>query len=205
MVYLVGRNKGSGTRANALANCAFGIKRAVNQYAIGGGVIDAKTTDLVLTSVANNGYESGGDVASQLKITGSAGQDDPITHYWLATDTDEPTGVNHGWMAVAYISTSDAGGAPGNGTTTLAWLSENGVMESNGAVAEGQYSFWGNSHLYGKQGISGYQLTAGTKLFTALTATLNATAPAANGHDALIGTSWMNCAKASDTAFPTHN
>jgi len=189
-VYLVGRNKGSGTRANALADSGFGISTAVNQFSVGGGVSTPATNLLVLASELNNGFESGGSVATALSVDGSCAQVDPFYGY-------------PGWLAVGYLSTGDA--QKGGLTVTNNWLSENGVAESNGTVMDGQYSFWGNEHLLGKQNIGGYQDAVGSKLFNAIKNTLNATAPNPANHDGAIGTRWMNASKVSDTAYPTHN
>ena len=187
-VYVVGRNKGSGTRANVMADSGVGITTSVHQYSIGGGVTNSATTTLLLAPVGNNGYESGGGVAAALGINGSCGQTDPISGY-------------PAWLAVGYLGCSDA--VKSGLTVANNWLTENGVLESNGAIIEGRYSYWGNEHVYGKHGISGYQDTVGTKLATALTTSLNNATLVLANHDAGIGLNYMHCEKVSDTAFPT--
>jgi hypothetical protein len=189
-VYMVGRNKGSGTRVNVMADSQYGINTAVNQFSIGGGVSTPTTGTLTLVSEGDNGYESGGGVAAALGIDGSCGQTDPNYGY-------------PGWIAVGYLSASDA--IKSGLTVANNWLTENGVAESDGTVIEGQYTYWGNEHLFGKHNIGGYQDTIGTKIATAMQTTLNGTTPVLANHDPAIGTAWMHCTKVSDTAFPTHN
>ncbi len=190
-VYVVGRNKGSGTRVNVMADSSYGITTAVNQFSIGGGVNPSGTpSGLLLNSEGDNGYESGGGVAAALGIDGSCGQTDPNYGY-------------PGWLAVGYLSTSDA--IKSGLTLANNWLTENGVLESNGMVIEGQYSYWGNEPLLGKHNIGGYQDSVGIKITTAMQTTLNGTTPVLANHDPAIGTTWMHCTKVSDTAFPTHN
>jgi hypothetical protein len=189
-VYMVGRNKGSGTRVNVLADASYGITTAVNQFSIGGGVSTPTTGTLSLLSEADNGYESGGGVAGALGIDGSCGQTDPYHAGYP------------GWIAVGYLSCSDA--IKSGLTVASNWLTENGVAESDGTVIEGQYSYWGNEHLFGKYNISGYQDTVGSKIITAMQTFLNGTAPTLSAHDAPIGTVWMHCTKPSDTSYPNH-
>jgi len=192
-VYLVGRNKGSGTRANVLSYCGYGTTTSVQQFSVGGGVQPGDTTTgLVLQSEGNNGYESGGGVAGALNINGSSQQTDPFN------------AAHVGWIAIGYLGTSDALSLTG---TTNQWLTESGVLESDGAVEEGQYSFWGHEHLYGRNGISGYQNTVGGKIFTAIQGQLTLTASGATptAHSTGIALGYMNCTKNSDVAYPTHN
>jgi hypothetical protein len=192
-VYLVGRNKGSGTRANVLSYAGYGTTTSVQQFSVGGGVQPGDpTTGLVLQSEANNGYESGGGVAGALNINGSSGQADPFIN------------GNTGWIAIGYLGTSDALSLTG---TTSQWLTESGVLESDGAVEEGQYSFWGHEHLFGRHGISGYQDTVGGKIYNAVKGQLTLTSAGGTptAHSTGIALSYMNCTKNSDVAYPTHN
>jgi hypothetical protein len=189
-VYVVGRNKGSGTRVNVLADASYGITTAVNQFSIGGGVSTSTSGTLSLLAENDNGYESGGGVATALGIDGSCGQTDPYHSTYP------------GWLAVGYLSCSDA--ITHGLTVANNWLTENGVPESDGAVIEGQYSYWGNEHIFGKYLISGYQDTVGSKIFNGMVTLLNTTAPSLTAHDAPIGTTWMHCTKPSDTSYPNH-
>jgi len=182
-VYPVGRNKGSGTRVNTLADCGYGITKGVVQFSIGGLPFSG---GLNLVEVDNNGYESGGDVAKALGVDGSQSQTDP--NFGGA-----------GWIAVGYLGVSDATGI--GGTATGNWLSLNGVMESDGAVEEGQYSLWGNEHLYGANGISGYKLTFGNNFVTLVGAQLGGSTASANSSG--IQNGFMHAQKLTDTSVPT--
>jgi hypothetical protein len=188
-VYLVGRNKGSGTRANELSDTGFGTYNAVEQYSIGYGVEEAAIpNDLVLTNEGDNGYESGGGVATALGIDGSCQQADPFN-----------PGYN-GWLAVGFLGISDA---LAHGLTTANWLTFDGVAFSDGAVEDGQYDMWGHEHLYGAHGISGYQDTVGSKLYNGIITSLGAAGSNPAAQDPGVLFTYMNCDKLSDTAFPT--
>lgn len=185
-VYLVGRNKGSGTRANFMSDIGLATTTSINQFSIGGGVSTPTTGTLTLASEGNNGYEGGGNVAAAMKIDGSCQQTDP---FFGGT----------GWLAVAYLGVSDAAGLP--------FLTENGVMMSDGAIEEGQYSFWGHEHLYGKYGIHATANTAdtvGTKLEAGVAATLGTAGSNPAAQDPGIAISYMHVDKLTDTVYPTH-
>jgi len=189
-VYLVGRNKGSGTRANQLSDTGYGTTTPVQQFSVGGGVQPGDpTTGLVLQYEANNGYESGGGVATALGIDGSCQQTDPFF-------PSQP-----GWFAVAFLGVSDAQ-AHGLAINPN-WLTFEGVMESDGAIEEGQYQLWGHEHEFGRSDISGFQDTVGQKLFAGVQTSIgtNGSNPAA--HSPGIALTYMHCTKSSDTAYPT--
>lgn len=188
--YLVGRNKGSGTRANELADSGYGTTRSVQQFSIGGGVSTVADGTLTLAYEGNNGYESGGGVATALGINGSCGQTDPF----FATHT--------GWYAVGFLGISDA---LSHGLTTGNWLTADGVLESDGAIEEGQYAFWGHEHLFGKHNISGFQDTVGAKLFTGVQTALGTSGSVPSAHSPGIALQYMHCDKSSDVAFPARN
>jgi hypothetical protein len=189
-VYLVGRNKGSGTRANTLADTLYGTTRSVQQFSIGGGVSTPTDGTLTLAYEGNNGYESGGGVAGALKVDGSCGQTDPFF-------PGKP-----GWLAIGYLGIGDAGGTLANN-----WLTLDGTAESDGAIAEGRYSFWGHEHVFGKQNISGFLDTVGGKLHDGIIANLETAGAGSNpaAHSGAIAVKYMHCDKASDVAFPTRN
>jgi hypothetical protein len=140
-----------------------------------------------------DGYESGSGVAGALKISGSSQQTDPFT-------------AHTGWIAIGYLGCSDAAGiATATGGSFANWLNENGVFETDGSIEEGQFSFWGHEHLYGKNGISGFQLTVGQRVFSGVQGSISTSGSVAANHDAAIALSYMNATKSSDTAYPTHN
>ena len=190
-VYIVGRNKGSGTRMNTLADSHYGTKSAVQQYSVGLGIEEPTTSSLILTNEGNNGYESGGGVVNALHISGSCQQTDPFTG-------------NNGWFAIGYASPSDLLN-PANTVGTNNWLTLDGVPESNGAIENGSYWFWGHEHLYGKYQISGIQDTVGNTIMQAVVLTLNnlTLGSVPGNHDPAIAKQYMNCRKTSDSAYPS--
>ena len=188
--YLVGRNKGSGTRANELADSGYGTTRSVQQFSIGGGVVGAATGNLLLAFEGNNGYESGGGVATALGINGSCQQTDPFFS------------AHPGWYAVGFLGISDS---LSHGLTTNNWLTADGVLESDGAIEEGQYAFWGHEHVFGKHNISGFQDTAGTKLFNGIKTSIGTAGSDPTAHSPGISLQYMHCDKSSDVAYPARN
>ncbi len=148
-VAIVGRNLGSGTRANALLNYQYGINNPVDQFAYnvsytGSGLLTQNTASYVpdangLVEVFNDGFDSGGNVAKELNVDGSA----------------------QGVVLVGYLGISDAFAAQtataaqitaGGGNAT--YLPFNGVYESDTGVVNGTYSYWGQEHLLGTVGQS---------------------------------------------------
>jgi len=184
-VYVVGRNNGSGTRVDCLAACRYGITKPVDQWFIGGNPSDGTT--LSLTEAINDGYNSGSDVASALKIPGSCAQTDPNFG-------------NSGWVAIGYLGISDAKTLVSNGGVLLTL---NGIAESNGAVEEGQYNFWNYEHEYGRVGISGFTQTFGNNLAAGIPSQIGGSNPA--NQDTGIRLSFMNATKPSDVGDPAHN
>lgn len=208
-VFLVGRNKGSGTRANVLADNGFGINNPVDQWVVDPasadghagdytpgnfvplGAVDPAIIGYQVAEIGNAGFESGGNVSADLSIDGCS----------AATD---PTGNgNTGVILIGYLGIPDATANSMGPANT--WLTLNGVFESDDAIAQGQYSYWGYEHLYGKNGLSGSQLTYGNSLFAEVNTFLGTLGNGAGKHSVGIQNSYMQCTKGSDTAFPTHN
>jgi hypothetical protein len=188
-VYLVGRNKGSGTRANELADTGYGTTKPVQQFSIGEGIELPATGTLFLDYEGNNGYESGGGVATALGIDGSCAQPDPFF----------PS--HSGWYAVGFLGCSDA--ITHGLAVSPNWLTCDGVAESDGAVEEGQYVLWGHEHLFGSHNISGYQNTVGGKVFSGIQSSISTLGSNPAAHDAGISLTFMHCDKSSDVAYPT--
>lgn len=188
-IYTVGRDNRSGTRVNTLATTRYGITVPVDQFNIGGfPKSDGSTLLLAENPDPNLGYSSGGDVAKALSIDGSCQQADPVNFL-------------NGWLAVGYLGIGDANTARNNGAV---WLTFNGVAESNGAIEEGQYSFWNYEYLYGRVGISGFQQTYGNNLASTYISRAAGGANPAN-QDGSIGLQYMHATKPSDTGDPAHN
>ena len=192
-VYLVGRNKGSGTRANVLNDCTFGLNNPVVQCSIGGNLTGTPDGTLTLAYCvpADNGYESGGAVTTALGVAGSTSATDPFTSA-------------SGWVAIGYASTGDA---QKNGVTTANWLTENGVFESNGAIETGEYSFWGYENLYGRSNIGSgtFADTVASKVFSGVQTQIGTGGSVAANHDGAVNLTYMNCVKSTDFSYPTHN
>jgi hypothetical protein len=206
IVYPVGRNKGSGTRANELNDSTYGVDTLVNQYAIGqapdGGIAGNNPNGTTLTlwfatdgnGGADNGYESGGSVAAALSTPGSSSQADPMLN--------STGGHNAGWIAMGFLGVSDA---QSHGLSVAGnWLTENGVLESNGAIEQGQYSAWGYENLYGRNGIAGFQDADANVLYHSLLFQLSSLGAVAGSHDTGIPIARMNAQKSSDFSFPSH-
>ena len=136
----------------------------------------------------NDGYNSGGDVVKALQIDGSCQQVDPIN------------GKN-GWYAIGYAGIGDANTLLANGG---AWLTFNGVPYTNGAVEEGQYSFWNYEYLLGRVGISGFAQSYGNTLASVYVPKFLGGANPAN-KDSAIALQYMHATKPSDTGDPAHN
>ena len=190
-VYNIGRNLGSGTRMNELADSGYGTHKSVTQFSIGEGIETPATGTLVLDYENNNGYESGGGVATALGLNGSCQQTDPFFPSHPA------------WFAIGFLGCSDA--LSHGLAVSPNWLTVDGVLESNGAIEQGQYWAWGHEHLYGKNGISGIQDTVGNAVFNAVQRSLGLLGLGSNpaNHDAAIALQYMQCTKSSDSAFPT--
>jgi hypothetical protein len=164
-VYLIGRNKGSGTRVNMECDLFATIANSITQYApnnssyAGGNTLTVGTvtpftvnsiaknsTGVHLASVGNDGFDSGSGVKSTLNY--------------------DISGL--GFITLGYLGLSDAGGLThpslatptGNGQ----WLSLDGVPENDGNVITGAYSFWGHEHFYGAATLSTAASTVGTLL-----------------------------------------
>ncbi|HEY3762961.1 MAG TPA: hypothetical protein VGN23_14545 [Verrucomicrobiae bacterium] len=140
-VYVVGRNKASGTHQNTMLDTLHGTTTGVNQWVVnsatynGSGVLTVGTVESIssaggISTVGNDGFDSGGNVASTLECD-AAGY----------TDT-----FGFPVVMVGYLGISDANTAIGGGAAALTL---NGVAENDETVENGTYSYWGHEHLYG--------------------------------------------------------
>jgi hypothetical protein len=188
-VYVVGRNNRSGTRVNALAVNRYGITVPVDQFNIGGfPSSDGSTLLLAENADPNDGYNGGGDVEKALHIDGSCQQLDPINN-------------NNGWFAIGYLGIGDAKTLLSNSGV---WLTFNGITYSNGAVEEGQYTFWNYEYMYGRVGISGFAQTYGNSLASTFVPKFEGGSNPAS-QDTSIALQYMHAVKPSDTGDPAHN
>jgi len=142
-VYLIGRNKGSGTRVNTMLDTLHGVNNGVVQYVPGnttysGGALTVGTVESLATAglveVDNDGFDSGGGVANTLLFPVDGALDQYSSQI----------------ITVGYLGFADFNGTDyGHGVIPLTL---NGVEESDGAIQNGTYSFWGHEHLYGTVG-----------------------------------------------------
>lgn len=224
-VAVVGRNLGSGTRADVFLNAGVGLFSPVLQYAWGNptnlypasapGVLTFGTNNSTayaagqtLTCVYNDGFDGGGAVESSL-------------------NTDQSSLISSaGIILLGYLGVSDAkhalnndntgpggsGAAPSSGAPTpLQW---NGVYESDTAVAFGTYTLWGEEHLLGPVSPTTAQAAAGTAISTGVKNYFNAQALASgnivsnHSQSYLIGVGTMQvhrgtlAGNGSDTGYP---
>jgi hypothetical protein len=162
-VVMVGRNYGSGTRANCLINLQYPVATTVDQFAWGGSYNGG---DLVFSGTygsgqtlfesLNDGFDSGGNVAKVLQVDGAS--------------------ANSGAVVIGYLGVSDAfaaitgSNATGHNATCLPF---NGVYESDDGVINGSYSYWGQEHIFAPHShdVNSNGGKVGSKLVTYFTGT----------------------------------
>lgn len=175
-VYLMGRNKGSGTRVNQLIAAQYPVGNPVTQWSVSSTIgtsaaglfglyynpsDPAYNGNYVLTAIphtagdindADNGYESGGDVAKALG--GNSGLAGPATGYNGPFD-------NQPALTVGFLGIGDASKMGASLTASLPfWLNYNGVFESDGGIENGTYLAYGHEHVFGKNTPSNPAATA---------------------------------------------
>ena len=213
-IYLIGRNKGSGTRVNMFLDLTKPLVSAVGQYAYNSaysaagklsfnGTYPAITGVGDLKYIANDGYESGGDVSKVLScnINGK-----PL--------------ITLGYMGINdALAARDGSGSQPAGAV---WLTQDGVPFNNGNVEIGAYPFWGHEHLYGRNGqlttdVGGIvaQKFASTSSYPDISTYQSGTArgaialygqlggATASAQDNGIDAAYMACDKTGDTGYPT--
>lgn len=194
-VYGVGRNSYSGTHVDCMLSTKVGLSFPPQQFSIGGfphssaAFVAGDPSALDFTSLVNNGYDGGGDVAKALSIDGSCQQSD----------------INFGgtgWMTIGYLGMDDANNVGGTGNGPNYYLTLDGVAESDGAVEQGQYNYWNYEHMYGRTTISGYQALFGGALVTSIQGQLGGSVLTA--HSGGIALGYMQATKSSDQADPAH-
>lgn len=181
-VYVAGRDNNSGTRVNTFCDTGYGVFKLPQQIIITGS--DGAPT-IQGGATTTTGQSSGGTLATSMSFSGSATTADPING-------------GTGWYAIAYLGMYDADTALASGADAIA-LTLNGVTESSTAVEQGQYSFWGNEHIFqnangiGTPATTVYNLLIGGKISGAVDGT----------HE--ISLSAMQATKTTDLSDPTHD
>jgi hypothetical protein len=210
-VAITGRNLSSGTRVNALLTAQYGVTKVVDQWAYDvnyntPGVLGAGTAYAnpgALTEIFNDGFNTSGGAAAQLNFDGT-GQGVVLI---------EPLAVPD--AASAHTSPPSGGGA-------ATYLSYNGVYESDSAVENGSYTFWGQEHIFGTVGQNNSTVagTVGSALsgsgpnaigipqylvnIGAGTAS-GAVGPTYTAQSALIPETLLQVTKSTDGSFPVPN
>jgi len=201
-VAITGRNLSSGTRVNALLTSQYGVTTTVDQWAYNvnyntPGVLAAGTSYAspgALTEIGNDGFNTSGGAAAQLNFDGTG------SGYVLI----EP-------LAVPDAASAHAPTATGAGPAT--YLPYNGVYESDSAVENGSYTFWGYEHIFGTVGQSssstagqvGLALSNGIKSYILANGFGTATGevgPTYTAQSALIPLSLLQVTRSGDAGFP---
>jgi hypothetical protein len=212
-VAIIGRNLGSGTRVDMLLNAAqYGVTTPIQQYAYGAntllypsatpGTLTFAGTygNQAITPVGNDGFDSGSAVQKSLNVDGSGNGVVPIGY----------TGIPDAINALTFTPSSSTGNLGGAATA----LTFNGVFESDSAVVNGNYSYWGQEHLLGQNGQSssssagktGAAIVSGIAGQLSLTHAGTATGNIVNNTKAqslIIPLAVMEVSRGSDGGFPT--
>ncbi|HEX5398764.1 MAG TPA: hypothetical protein VFY06_06925 [Verrucomicrobiae bacterium] len=149
-VFVVGRNKASGTHQNTMLDTLHGTTVAVDQWVPGnctyngsGQLSDANGTTQTplatagLVEVFNDGFDSGSGVSHSLMCDGTGSVN------VLSQGSSIYTGPV---ILLGYLGVGDATAPKSAGAQVL---TVNGVAESDATVINGTYSYWGHEHLYG--------------------------------------------------------
>ena len=201
--YLVGRNLGSGTRVNTLLNLQYALTQPVDQWSYGAtypsgtpGVLTfggSYAAGQPLVEIGNDGYDSGGSVQKVLNVDGTGSSS----------------------VLIGYVGISDGANAHVNtvgGPAT--YLSFNGVYESDSAVINGNYPYWGQEHLLGNntESSSSAQGKTGAAIVTGINAQLvssgagtkgGAVGPTYTAQSVLVPVGAMQATRGTDGGFPS--
>lgn len=168
LVYLTGRNDGSGTRTTVFAEVGFGISGLTQQWkpTVASGAI----TELRLWPTADNanastiwnqdtagngGFSSGGNLTTSMRATSSAVQRKAAN----GANSGSPVALSLiGYQSAADAFATQAAGTPGrllkyNGADALTFATDGtgqNVLSpaSVNAIATGRYTLWGYEVLY---------------------------------------------------------
>jgi hypothetical protein len=205
-VAVIGRNKGSGTRVNMCLNSSSHVvTAAVDQWAFDASYVNNVLTfgnnyaaGQTLQEVANDGYDSGGSVATGLEVDGTG-----------SLDSNGNDVILIGYLGISDAKTAHTG-TSGTGSGAATFLPFNGVYEGDQSVIQGNYSYWGTEHLLGSVSQSGSPLTVGNALFNGIVTYTAANYGTATGNvttgtqSILIPTSLMQVSRGgADSGNPT--
>jgi len=161
-VYLIGRNKDSGTRLQTLVNIGLKTSAGVHQYSVSStsAIVDypAETIDGIAAGTAQSGYSSGGTLCGYMTNVYTFGTGFTIN----GSASPQYTGTN---FLIGYAGTSDANSKVSGGLVELPY---NGVNVSQTAIENGNYGFWGYEHVL----VGNSATTAGTAFAATLVSTI---------------------------------
>lgn len=205
LVYLTGRNDGSGTRVTTLAETAYGYSNPVNQWKpVTTGaepntavttlqywpVNDGANASVIYNSdlAGNGGFNSGSTLRTVLGGTSTAVK--------TLDETGATINESEDLLILGYAGTSDAYTASTNGAVVAGYNGvtitpiSSGLSATDAAkVYNGQYTFWGYEHFFFSGSLTADQSTFNTKVLSTIPANLgNAGLAIAN----------MNVARGSD-------
>ena len=163
LVYLTGRNDGSGTRTTVLAETGFGYTNLVKQYKIttsgvaptnfaidslqiwptndGANISNIWNTD----TAANGGYSSGGGYNTALGATSASTQ--------IKSASGSNIGSPKSVIVLSYLGTNDSVTAATAGAKILSYNGSSLSVNSGGitnpqVIQYGNYTLWANEQLY---------------------------------------------------------
>jgi hypothetical protein len=134
LVYAVGRNDGSGSRATALSETRYGVFLPVQQFT---GTQSGNTIN-TLSFVGNGGYSSNSGIRDLVSCTSAA--------------VSVEGGPAESCFVISYLTLSDALAAQTAGAKLLEY---NGVPYSEFGTKRGPYTFWGYQWFYDAPAVSG--------------------------------------------------
>jgi hypothetical protein len=190
LVFLTGRNDGSGTRTTFLAEVGYPIALPIKQYkpTISSGAVTnltywpaglgAEASTIWENDIdGNGGYASGGNLVTALKATTPSGT-------VSVSDSDGSIVIPAATRSISmigYQSTSDAASSISGGARTLSYngfpVTYTGSALSattRAALVNGQYTMWGYEQLYSKTAIDTAATSGVSVLYTTIKTGCNA-------------------------------
>lgn len=186
VIYATGRNADSGTRLTAFAESGVGTLGDVEQYqpqisgANGSGTLNSLvlwpsiTVNGIVQDVGNGGENSGGTLQKDLSNL-------------------NPNHIN----LVSYLGESDTKNLLTAGGSILTYVGVSASPTAHNPFIEGQYTFWGNEHLYYLTSASSTVSTFGDNLATKISGTTVG--------DSGIANSAMNVSRGPDGGVVSEN
>lgn len=205
LVFVTGRNDGSGTRSAYLTEIGYGVANGVQQYvatangAATAGVVTAITRvpaggtgtgNLATSGGASNASTLwGNDVNGNGGYSSSSALRDHMARTTAAVDVYDPESgqtpdlVGEPILLLTWLSTADSRTAASNGAKILSFNGVSVTPISTGfnavdkaKITNGQYSAWSYQQLYYRGSLAADETTVYNRIKTELPAALNTTA-----------------------------